>query len=103
MWVQLRLHHPDLCVIKRLLVLKQRLLVAPQRQHHPVKLLRQLSELIALPLLHWDLHLQIVPPDLRDCPMQRSDRLEHLSAQPQAQRNAHRHAAKRAQRAHRVE
>ena len=102
-WIQLRLHHPDLRVVECLLVLKQRLLVAPQRQNHPVKLLRQFSQLVVLPILHRHLHLQIVFSDLCNRVVQRTDRLEHLPAQLQAQKNTHRHAAERAQGADRIQ
>ena len=102
MRVQLRLQHPDLRVVERLLVFKQRLLVAPQGEHHAVELLGELAELVAPVFLNGDLHLQIVLPDLRDRVMEPSDGPEHLPAELQTQENAHRSAAQRAERAHRI-
>ena len=65
--------------------------------------LRQFSQLVVLPLLHRHLHLQIVFSDLCNRVVQRTDRLEHLPAQLQAQKNTHRHAAERAQGADRIQ
>lgn len=100
--VQLRLQHPDLRVVERLLIFQQRLLVAAQGEHHAVELLGKLAELVAPVFLNGDLHLQIVLPDLRDRVMEPSDGPEHLPAELQTQENAHRHAAQRAERAHRI-
>ena len=102
MRVQLRLQHPDLRVVERLLIFQQRLLVAAQGEHHAVELLGKLAELVAPVFLNGDLHLQIVLPDLRDRVMEPSDGPEHLPAELQTQENAHRRAAQRAERAHRI-
>ena len=82
MGIQLGLKHPDLRLIQFPLIFHQLLLISFQRHQHPIKPLRQLSQLVVA--LMGNIDIQIVVDHLADGPVKPFNGVEQLAAQGEA-------------------